>query len=141
MRQDTLAGIELTRGGIELTKAAKIDSSSMKVIAVMTMVFLPGTFFATLFSIPSLNWNQANVVGENFWMYWAFTIPFTMLVIVLWLVITQRRQMKSVFHTGKKRWFNKKSISDEEANGSRVVSGGRGVGRGRRSKHSTMNHF
>ncbi|KAI1210028.1 uncharacterized protein F4807DRAFT_425425 [Annulohypoxylon truncatum] len=107
MREDTMASIELAKAGVELTRAAKGDSSSMKVIAVMTMVFLPGTFIAALFAVPSLNWNGDDVVGENFWMYWAFTIPFTILVLVLWLVITQRKQMRSAFETSKKQWYAK----------------------------------
>ncbi|KAI1093638.1 hypothetical protein F5B19DRAFT_114625 [Rostrohypoxylon terebratum] len=117
MREDTMASIELSRAGVrlsevsvELTKAAKIDSSSMKVIAVMTMVFLPGTFFATLFAVPSLNWNGDDIVGENFWMYWAFTIPFTVLVIVLWLAITQRRQMKTVLEASRVQWLAKVKV-------------------------------
>lgn len=85
----------------------------MKVIAVMTMVFLPGTFFAALFAVPSLDWKGDDVVGENFWMYWAFTIPFTLLVIVLWLVITQRKQMRDAFETFKKQWSDKtKALQD-----------------------------
>ncbi|OTA91681.1 hypothetical protein M434DRAFT_397074 [Hypoxylon sp. CO27-5] len=132
MRKDTLASIELTKTGIELTKAAKIDSSSMKVIAVMTMVFLPGTFFATLFSVPSLHWDSAVVMGENFWVYWAFTIPFTVLTIILWLVITQRKQMRSVLNMSmeqwsaqsarlKGRWRKSQSVKAEEEEESRNV--------------------
>ncbi|KAI1461940.1 hypothetical protein F4805DRAFT_411482 [Annulohypoxylon moriforme] len=107
MREDTKSSIKLAKSGVRLTRAARIDSSSMKVIAVMTMVFLPGTFFATLFAVPSLNWNGGDVVGKNFWMYWAFTIPFTGLVIALWLAITQRKQMRSVFDNIKIYWLIK----------------------------------
>ncbi|KAI1766216.1 hypothetical protein GGR53DRAFT_464616 [Hypoxylon sp. FL1150] len=87
MRQDTIASMELARVSVELTKAAKADSSSTKVIAVMTMIFLPGTFFAELFAIPSLSWDNQDVVGDKFWIYQeAFTIPFTLLIILLCLV-------------------------------------------------------
>ncbi|OTB06366.1 hypothetical protein M426DRAFT_319102 [Hypoxylon sp. CI-4A] len=110
MRQDTLASIELTKAGIDLTRAAKIDSSSMKVIAVMTMIFLPGTFFAALFAVPSLNWNDDKVVGQKFWIYWAFTVPSTLLIVILWLAITQRRQMASLFEESKKQWFAKMDV-------------------------------
>ena len=69
---------------IELARAAVLDSSSMKVIAIMTMVFLPGTFFAALFSVPSLRWDTRPVIQDNFWVYWAFTLPFTALVLLIW---------------------------------------------------------
>ncbi|KAI0843178.1 hypothetical protein F5Y06DRAFT_257110 [Hypoxylon sp. FL0890] len=110
MREDTMASIDLTKNGIELTRAAKIDSSSMKVIAVMTMIFLPGTFFATLFAVPSLHWDNTDVVGENFWMYWAFTIPFTVLIVILWIAITQRKQMRSVLRATMKQWSAKSAL-------------------------------
>ena len=42
---------------IKLARAATNDSSSMKAIAIMTMAFLPGTFFAALFSVLSLRWD------------------------------------------------------------------------------------
>lgn len=115
MRQDTIASMELTRG-------AKADSSSMKVIAVMTMIFLPGTFFAALFAIPSLKWDNQDVVGEKFWIYWAFTIPFTLLIFFLWLVITQRSQMRSLVDAGKEQWsaqsrlvIRQRTADEEEA--------------------------
>jgi hypothetical protein len=85
-RNDTLATIELTR-------ATARDSSSMKVVAVMTMAFLPGTFIAALFSIPSLQWNTSSVVQDKFWVYWAFTLPLTALVFALWMMLTQAKEL------------------------------------------------
>ncbi|KAK3305224.1 uncharacterized protein B0T15DRAFT_502366 [Chaetomium strumarium] len=75
---------------IALAAAAKHDSSSMKTIAVMTMAFLPATFFAALFAVPSLQWDQSTVVQDNFWVYWAFTAPTTVLVFLIWLLATKR---------------------------------------------------
>jgi hypothetical protein len=38
--------IEIARGSKELAAASKRDSSDMKIIAVLTTIFLPGTFIA-----------------------------------------------------------------------------------------------
>lgn len=73
-----------------IAQRAKEDSSAMKTIAVMTMVFLPGTFFAALFSVPSLNWAAPKVITSRFWVYWVFTIPCTAFVFVVWLFIMKR---------------------------------------------------
>ena len=62
----------------------------MKTIAIVTMAFLPATFYAAVFAIPSLDWNQNQIVGDKFWIYLAFTIPSTILVFIVWLGITQR---------------------------------------------------
>lgn len=64
------------------------QNSSMKAIAIVTMAFLPGTFFATLFAVPSLQWSQSPVIQGNFWVYWVFTLPFTVLVLLLWYGLT-----------------------------------------------------
>lgn len=60
------------------------DSNAMKTIAVMTMFFLPGTFFATLFAIPSLHWTDAQVISGRFWIYWGFTLPCTAVIILIY---------------------------------------------------------
>jgi hypothetical protein len=59
----------------------------MKTVAIMTMLFLPATFYAALFSIPSLDWEKPGVIQTKFWVYWAFTIPTTALVFLVWAVM------------------------------------------------------
>ena len=67
---------------IAIARAAKKDSASMKAIAIMTMVFLPGTFLAAVFAVPSL----PEAGRGDFWVYWATAIPATMLVFaVQWM--------------------------------------------------------
>ncbi|KAI0106435.1 hypothetical protein GGR51DRAFT_169363 [Nemania sp. FL0031] len=73
-----------TEANLEIAKSAKTDSSAMKIIAVMTMLFLPGTFFATLFAVPTLRWDQNPVVSDRFWVYLVFTLPSTLLILILY---------------------------------------------------------
>ncbi|KAK7420624.1 hypothetical protein QQZ08_010316 [Neonectria magnoliae] len=82
---------------INLAMAATRDSSSMKVIAIMTMAFLPGTFLAALFAVPSLDWDSQTVVQGNFWVYWAFAIPFTIMVFVFWMFLTRRQELSQFY--------------------------------------------
>ncbi|KAI1333420.1 hypothetical protein F5Y16DRAFT_13477 [Xylariaceae sp. FL0255] len=72
---------EDARTNIQLATAAKMDSASMKTIAILTMLFLPGTYFAALWAVPSLQWEP---VQNEFWWYWAFTLPSTFLIFVIW---------------------------------------------------------
>lgn len=69
------------------------DSTSMKTIAVMTMGFLPATFWAALFAVPSLRWDQPTVISPRFWVYWAVTIPTTISVFLGWLLIMNRDKL------------------------------------------------
>ncbi|KAK0611092.1 hypothetical protein B0T14DRAFT_571015 [Immersiella caudata] len=69
---------------IAIALSARKDSAYMKIIAIMTMVFLPATFLAALFAVPSLRWDSSPVIQDNFWVYWAFAIPATLLVFGFW---------------------------------------------------------
>jgi hypothetical protein len=70
------------------------ESLSLKTLSLVTMFFLPWTFVATLFSSPLLNWNQdqskstEKTVDGWFWIYWAVTIPLTLLNFEIWGVWT-----------------------------------------------------
>ncbi|KAH8685378.1 hypothetical protein BGZ60DRAFT_522672 [Tricladium varicosporioides] len=62
------------------------DSSAMKTLALITTIFLPGTYVATLFSMSMFSWPPSNnivddttksnlsTVSPKFWIYWAVTI-------------------------------------------------------------------
>ncbi|KAI1100756.1 hypothetical protein F4804DRAFT_34187 [Jackrogersella minutella] len=89
--EDSATNTELADSSRRIAEAAKRDSSSMKTVAIMTMAFLPATFFAALFSVPSLDWHSDDaVVQSNFWVYWAFTLPATAIVFALWFILDTR---------------------------------------------------
>lgn len=92
--EDAETNIRLADASKKLAEAAKRDSASMKTVAVMTMAFLPGTFFAALFALPLLQWDQEQVMQRNFWVYWAFTIPFTVAIFVIWAGFTKWETMR-----------------------------------------------
>lgn len=74
-----------TDASLDLASAAKGDSEAMKVIAIMTMLFLPGTFFATCFAVPTLHWDDQNVISGRFWVYIAFSVPSTVLICIFYM--------------------------------------------------------
>lgn len=85
---------ELTEANLETARAAKRDSEAMKTIAIMTMLFLPGTFFAALFSMPTLKWDASPTITKDFWVYWAFTLPMTGLIFLVSAAATGRASVK-----------------------------------------------
>lgn len=72
--------------------ASQRDSSSMKVMAFVTMSFLPGTFVASIFSMPLFDWSasdRAAIFRRDFWlprlrMYLAITIPLMAFTFAIW---------------------------------------------------------
>ncbi|KAI1411988.1 glycoside hydrolase family 31 protein [Hypoxylon sp. FL1857] len=110
--EDSATHAELADASRKIAEAAKRDSSSMKTVAIMTMAFLPATFFAALFSVPSLDWHADAVIQPNFWVYWAFTLPSTAIVFALWVLLDHRTERVSIVTEGRPR-------SDEERPDSR----------------------
>ncbi|KAI1480459.1 hypothetical protein F4774DRAFT_84438 [Daldinia eschscholtzii] len=81
--------------------ASTRDSSSMKALAVITALFLPGEYIGTLFGVSMFNWETGTagdpaisedapdgwphpIVMPSFWIYWAFTIPLTLFIVCAW---------------------------------------------------------
>jgi hypothetical protein len=59
----------------------------MRVIAAVTLLFLPGTFVATLFSASFWDFipgNQGFKVSSYIWLYWLVTASVTAAVLFIW---------------------------------------------------------
>ncbi|KAK1783661.1 hypothetical protein QBC45DRAFT_315541 [Copromyces sp. CBS 386.78] len=99
-QRDSETNIETAVASRDLAKAASEDSSAMKSIAILTMFFLPGTFFSALFALPSLGWDQ----DRHFALYWAFTVPATLLTFAIWAALTQRAVLLKWAKTLSSKW-------------------------------------
>ncbi|CAN9376029.1 unnamed protein product [Alternaria sp. RS040] len=78
---------ELARIQTAIANTTKEDSYAMRTIAVMSIVFLPGTFVSSFFSMDMFDWQApkgASVVSFRFWIYWAVTAPLTVMVVLIW---------------------------------------------------------
>lgn len=65
------------------------DSTSMKILAFITTIFLPGTFVATMFSMDMFSWSKKDegdkrTVSGQFWIYWAVAVPLTLVTLAGW---------------------------------------------------------
>ncbi|KAF5229167.1 hypothetical protein FOXYS1_15954, partial [Fusarium oxysporum] len=72
---------------VEIALATSQDSRHMRSIALVTMVFLPGTFFASIFSIGFFDFKGSNgsvVVSQLFWLYVVLAVGFTVLTVGAW---------------------------------------------------------
>ncbi|KAH8810749.1 hypothetical protein F5884DRAFT_875544 [Xylogone sp. PMI_703] len=130
-QSDNLINVSLAKDSKEIAVASKQDSSAMKIIAVLTTFFLPGTFMATFFAMPLFNWSQpsiSQVTSHHFWIYWAVTVPLTLVTIAsviawaLWhnryVLLLQSRARDSV---------GKDSAKDEAQQGNESQESGTGI--------------
>ena len=96
----------ITQSDSEYTAAiavdGKRDSIAMKTIAILGIIFLPGTFVATLFSINMFAWGGEDgeewtslTVSPSSWIYWAITVPLTILTFLVWMLWSRRENLKT----------------------------------------------
>ena len=73
-----------------IAEATQRDSLEMKGIALLTMTFLPMTALASIFSMQSFftlaSDDSKLIVSNQFWIYWAVTIPITAGILVGWSI-------------------------------------------------------
>ena len=97
--------------------ASSRDSASMKALAVITAIFLPGEFIGTLFGMSMFDWLAPDkddddagksgaksggepesdaILSRQFWVYWIICIPLTLLILFIWRAwwVTQDRYFR-----------------------------------------------
>lgn len=105
-QQDNAIAFDAARATRSIAASSLDDSSSMKMLALVAMFFLPGSFVAALFAAPLFAWDEALARGgmgvatrPQFALFWAVTAPLTVLVFVLyglWMCVQRRRANKGL---------------------------------------------
>lgn len=75
-----LVALEDSRTSIGISRAAKTDSTAMKTISILTLIFLPPTFTCAVFSMSFFHYDAGGngwAVSPQIWIYWAFAVPLT----------------------------------------------------------------
>ncbi|KAF2471517.1 uncharacterized protein BDR25DRAFT_155301, partial [Lindgomyces ingoldianus] len=94
------------------------DSTDMRIIAAVTLIFLPGTFVATVFSTGLFDWTpntqstggdeggggggsggRSGILSKYIWVYFMLTGVLTFVVLVAWVLFSwnQNRKMMRQF--------------------------------------------
>ncbi|KAF2120362.1 hypothetical protein BDV96DRAFT_567110 [Lophiotrema nucula] len=103
---------------VDIALATNRDSRHMRSIALVTMIFLPGTFFASMFSMTFFNWSNepgSPMVSTYLWIYVLITVVFTALTIGLWyyiVIFRPSRQRIMADEEDPERQNNEVGISD-----------------------------
>ncbi|KAL9619967.1 MAG: hypothetical protein Q9160_005436 [Pyrenula sp. 1 TL-2023] len=95
-REEMKLSIGLAEDSRIVATASQRDSSSMKTLAAVTVLFLPGTAIASLFSMSMFNWSandSSDVLSGRFWVYWAISVPLTVTTVVSWLAWSHRQSV------------------------------------------------
>ncbi|KAH8791050.1 hypothetical protein BGZ57DRAFT_875105 [Hyaloscypha finlandica] len=98
-----------SRINLRIAEAVQQDSRTMKTIALLTLIFLPGTLVASIFStgVIDLRANgdgiDAKVVAHRWWMFAVTTFLLTLIVITVWFLWNWKlEQVKKRKQVGEK---------------------------------------
>jgi Mg2+ and Co2+ transporter CorA len=98
MQKLTAQGINENKLMKKLTKQSAQDTRSMMTIALISAVFLPATFLATLFGSNFFDYSQADdrlTIASNFWVYVVIAVGFSGATVLLWY-FWRRRRMQAI---------------------------------------------
>ncbi|GAB1311897.1 hypothetical protein MFIFM68171_02107 [Madurella fahalii] len=97
-RQDNMTNLQLSHINTDLARAntglsqeMKKDSSQMRSIALVTMIFLPISTVASIFSTTFFSWDitDGSVVSSKIWILFAFAVGLTGIVVGAWYFATR----------------------------------------------------
>ncbi|KAI0023325.1 hypothetical protein F4780DRAFT_75757 [Xylariomycetidae sp. FL0641] len=87
-RQDARTNKEIAELTLNVAERTRRDSERMKSIAVLTMIFLPATFVATIFSMGIFDWKgeggRMMTVSPYIWVYVVATVLVTSITLGVW---------------------------------------------------------
>ncbi|KAH7087012.1 hypothetical protein FB567DRAFT_629057 [Paraphoma chrysanthemicola] len=86
-QRDNQDNLLMAKTQTDIARITEADSFAMRTIAIMSIFFLPGTFVSSFFSMDMFDWQASkgtSVISSRFWIYWAVTVPLTILVLSIW---------------------------------------------------------
>ncbi|KAI0975168.1 hypothetical protein F4678DRAFT_319209 [Xylaria arbuscula] len=119
-RKDTFTNLEIAHNGLKVAQHTRRDSELMKSIALLTMVFLPATFVATLFSMGIFEWSGRHGeilnVSPYIWLYIVVTVVITSVTLGMWyLWVVRRRVVEVDVEAQSQELSEKKTLSSSSA--------------------------
>lgn len=98
---DSTINLKIATESAKIARDTRKDSASMKIIAAMTLLYLPATFVCSLFgtNLIALDTSTANgepalIVSRLWWIYLAFAVPLTAFTMIGFLVWRRFRERK-----------------------------------------------
>lgn len=71
---------------VEISRATRSDSETMKTLAFVTLTFLPPTFICAVFSMSFFHYDDGSgwAVSNKIWIYWVIAVPTTIATALVW---------------------------------------------------------
>ncbi|KAI1393743.1 uncharacterized protein F4822DRAFT_23034 [Hypoxylon trugodes] len=101
-QKESKLNLEIASQQRRVAHATKRDGTAMKTLSLLGAVFLPGTFMASVFSMTFFDFGVGSDDGSGggthvsglLWVYFAVTIPLTLVIVLFWYLIDEKREKK-----------------------------------------------
>lgn len=90
--------MKMSRESTQIAVYGRRYSSAMGAISVLTMLFLPSTAIATIFSMGPFFGEGSLHFSDDFWIFLAVAIPFTVITMIVWAFWTQQTEIAEFLH-------------------------------------------
>jgi len=94
--EETKASIQMAKQTQRLSEEMMKDSVYMKTIALLTVLFLPGTSFAAVLSMPFFDGNKWMADVGKIWLWIALTVPTTGLCFAFYVMWGRKEARKKI---------------------------------------------
>jgi hypothetical protein len=93
-RKDQTISIEIAEASKRIAEDTKRDGTSMKTLAVVTLVYLPATAVSSILAMPLFDWSAHGdaVVNPRIWVFFVLAVPLTVLTISVWYLWLRMRR-------------------------------------------------
>ncbi|KAH8896755.1 hypothetical protein GQ53DRAFT_803594 [Thozetella sp. PMI_491] len=90
-RRDAVVNTKIARANTSIALDAKQDNGQMKSIAFLTMVYLPVSAVASIFSMTMFNWSpqDGSVVSSHIWVFVVVAAVLTIVTLAVWYIATR----------------------------------------------------
>ncbi|KAI0173505.1 hypothetical protein GGR52DRAFT_572012 [Hypoxylon sp. FL1284] len=103
---------------IQIAKASNQDNRSLRIIQILSMIFLPGSLVSSIFGMGFFSTSMTNdgsgdaifVASNHWWLYFAVSVPLTLIVMAVMLYYQRRDGNKA-----EEDWGRRESLVDPEA--------------------------
>jgi hypothetical protein len=92
---------EVAENSFRIASATQNDTQSMKTLAIMTMIFMPGAFVSSLLSTPVFRWNseekpKITVQVPGLLIYLGITLFLLVTAFLVWYICVVRKSLRKL---------------------------------------------
>ncbi|KAK7427390.1 hypothetical protein QQZ08_006159 [Neonectria magnoliae] len=95
-RNDAAVNTKISKANTSIALDSKQDNAQMRSIALLTMVYLPVSAVASIFSMTIFDWSpkSGTIVSKYIWVFIVLSLALTIITVLIWYFATHKKKKK-----------------------------------------------